>query len=299
MQTVSSGLHYQFQCHVLKALFFITIALKLSYFRKKCKIFKRWGISPQTPCLRRRGAESRTWARGQLKHGWAPSRAQIWCDGHLKLDGPPVFVMSKTDGENAAVWSQIWCDFQKKKKGLHRNFDCFSGRNQVISKKKGFSPKFWLLGLPLQFRWPFYYSMQFGWPPSRANGPPEHHGPQGHSPPCPPPLRGPAPASGGFVPRPPIASGSWEIRLQTPKTTPSIANFWLRTWHLSTVNNYMTFRSFCFEQFFLHRSVTNFIMLTIDVCLIVFCLKSFTCVTHFIALIPSCYIALSYLFARE
>ena len=31
MQTVGSGLHYQFLCRVLKALFFIKIALKLSY----------------------------------------------------------------------------------------------------------------------------------------------------------------------------------------------------------------------------------------------------------------------------
>ena len=29
----------------------------------------------------------------------------------------------------------------------------------------------------------------------------------------------------------------------------------------------MGFRSFCFEQFFLHRSVANLMMLTIDVCL--------------------------------
>ena len=39
----------QFPCHVLKALFFIEIALKLSYFcKKKCKIFEHWGIRPQT-----------------------------------------------------------------------------------------------------------------------------------------------------------------------------------------------------------------------------------------------------------
>ena len=147
----------------------------------------------------------------QLKHGWAPSRAQIWCKGPSQIGWAPDFVMSKTDGENAAVWSQIWCDLQKKEKDLHWNFDCFSGRNQVISKKKGFhrnfdcfsgqnqviskkkkrsSPKFRLLGLPLRFRWPFYYSMQFGWAPTRAHGPPKHHGPRGHCPPC-PPLRDP------------------------------------------------------------------------------------------------------------
>ena len=61
----------------------------------------------------------------------------------------------------------------------------------------------------------------------------------------------------------------------------------------------MGFRSFCFEQFFLHRSVANLMILTIiDVCLIVFCLKSFICITHCVTLIPSCYIALSHLFAK-
>ena len=39
-------------------------------------------------------------------------------------------------------------------------------------------------------------------------------------------------------------------------------------------------------------------MLTIDVCLIVFCLKSFICITHCVTLIPSRDIALSYLFAK-
>ena len=43
---------------------------------------------------------------------------------------------------------------------------------------------------------------------------------------------------------------------------------------LCTVYNYMDFCSFCFEQFFLDCSVANLIMITIDICLIVFCLKS-------------------------
>ena len=67
---------------------------------------------------------------------------------------------------------------------------------------------------------------------------------------------------------------------------------------LCTVYNYMDFCSFCFEQFFLDRSVANLMMLTIDICLIVFCLKRFICITHCVTLIPSCYIALSYLFAK-
>ena len=53
------------------------------------------------------------------------------------------------------------------------------------------------------------------------------------------------------------------LRPQTPKTAPSIANFWLRASALSTVYNHMRFRSFCFEQFFLHRSIANLVMLTI------------------------------------
>ena len=36
------------------------------------------------------------------------------------------------------------------------------------------------------------------------------------------------PAAGGFAPRPPLASGGWGLRPQTPQTAPPIANFWLR-----------------------------------------------------------------------
>ena len=39
--------------------------------------------------------------------------------------------------------------------------------------------------------------------------------------------------------------------LPDPQNSPPIANFWLRTWQLFTVYNYMLFRSFCFKQFFL------------------------------------------------
>ena len=67
---------------------------------------------------------------------------------------------------------------------------------------------------------------------------------------------------------------------------------------LCNVYNYMGFRSFCFEQLFLDRSVANRMMLTIDVCLIVFWLESFICITHCVTLIPFCYIALSYLFTK-
>ena len=39
MQSVESCCAADFLCHVLKTLFFIEIALKLSYFAKKSKIF--------------------------------------------------------------------------------------------------------------------------------------------------------------------------------------------------------------------------------------------------------------------
>ena len=77
----------------------------------------------------------------------------------------------------------------------------------------------------------------------------------------------------GTPPPDPRASGGWGLRPQTPKTAPSIASFWLRTSTLCTVCNHLGFRSFCFEQFFLHRSVANIMMLTvIDVCLMLNCL---------------------------
>ena len=45
-------LHCQFLCHVLKALFFTKIALKLCYLiAKKCKIFGRWKLRPHTSVL--------------------------------------------------------------------------------------------------------------------------------------------------------------------------------------------------------------------------------------------------------
>ena len=37
------------------------------------------------------------------------------------------------------------------------------------------------------------------------------------------------PAAGGFVFRPPLASGGWGLHPQAPKAVP-IANFWIRAW---------------------------------------------------------------------
>ena len=121
-------------------------------------------------------------------------------------------------------------------------------------------------------------------------------------------------SAGGKAPRP-CASGGWGLCPQTPNSLwqlgalppdPQNSPFKLRisgyaSTTLGTVENHMGFHSFCFEQFFLHRSVANLMMLTIiDVCLMLNCFlfESFICITHCVTLIPSCYIALSYLFAK-
>ena len=50
-------LRWQFLCYVLAALFFIKIALKLSYICKKMQNLRALGVPPPTPpCLRRLGA---------------------------------------------------------------------------------------------------------------------------------------------------------------------------------------------------------------------------------------------------
>ena len=96
----------------------------------------------------------------------------------------------------------------------------------------------------------------------------------------------------------PCAFGGWRLCPQTPNNSLQwlgapppdpqnchpITNFCLRAWQVCTVYNYMRFCSFCFEQFFLDRSVANLSVLTINACLvlslIVFCLKSFIYNTH-------------------
>ena len=67
------------------------------------------------------------------------------------------------------------------------------------------------------------------------------------------------PAAGNFAPRPPKQPPQLRISGYAPAT-------------LCTVYNHMGFRSFCFEQFFLRRSVANLMMLTIiDVCVMPNC----------------------------
>ena len=117
----------------------------------------------------------------------------------------------------------------------------------------------------------------------------------------------------GLRPQTPRASGGWGLcpktpnslqRLGDPPSDPPKQPPQLR------ISGYVpatlcplfiiiwVFVGFCFEQCFLDRSVANLMMLTIDVCLIVFYLKSFICITHCVTLTPSCYITLSYLFAK-
>ena len=49
MQPVESCLHCQFLCRILKALFYQTSSEIKLFLQKKCKIFERWGLRPQTP----------------------------------------------------------------------------------------------------------------------------------------------------------------------------------------------------------------------------------------------------------
>ena len=117
----------------------------------------------------------------------------------------------------------------------------------------------------------------------------------------------------GAPPPNPRASGGWGLCPQTPnglqrleappqdppKQPPQLRiSGYVPTTLFPLFIIIWVFVGFCFEQCFLDRSVANLMMLTIDVCLIVFYLKSFICITHFVTLTPSCYITLSYLFAK-
>ena len=88
----------------------------------------------------------------------------------------------------------------------------------------------------------------------------------------------------GAPPPNPRASCGWGLCPQTPNSlrllgdppsdpqnSPLNCEF-LAPATLCTIYNHMGFCSFCFEQFFLHRSVANLMMLTIDICLMPNCL---------------------------
>ena len=167
--------------------FYLTNSQSQSFFKGPVNLGRGWQVwnwfclvkSFLLLLIMIRGAKSRTWARGQFKHGWAPSRAQIWCDGPPQIGWSPGFVKSKKDGENAGcclVPNMMW----SQKKRSSPKFRLFFRRKSSDLKKKN---------LPLRFRWPFYYSMQFEWAPSRAHGFPKHHGFRGQCPPCPPSRR--------------------------------------------------------------------------------------------------------------
>ena len=76
-------LRCRFLCHVLRALFFIKIALKLSYFAKKCKILQKKfrGALPPDPhseflATRLSGRVDRASATETVDLGSIPSRVK-------------------------------------------------------------------------------------------------------------------------------------------------------------------------------------------------------------------------------
>ena len=76
----------------------------------------------------------------------------------------------------------------------------------------------------------------------------------------------------GAPPPDPVPPAAGDSSPRPPNTASSNANFWLRASALCTVYNHMGSRSFRFEEFFLHRSAANFMMLTIiDVYLMLNC----------------------------
>ena len=79
-------------------------------------------------------------------------------------------------------------------------------------------------------------------------------------------------SAGGSAPKPPCLRRLGALPPDPLNTAPSIANFWQHAYHaLPPVYNHKGFRSFCLEQSFLHHSVANLMMLTVDVCLMPNC----------------------------
>ena len=77
----------------------------------------------------------RRWLLHYVQWRWGPKvgprRAQIWRNSG--------FVESKIDGENAAVWSEKWCDLQtKRKKAFTKNLTVFPVEIRWSPKKKVF-----------------------------------------------------------------------------------------------------------------------------------------------------------------
>ena len=80
----------------------------------------------------------------------------------------------------------------------------------------------------------------------------------------------------GAPPPDPRASGGWGLCEFLATRIFGFCEFLLRIFSyapatLCNVYNYTGVGSFCFEQFFLHRTVANFMMLTVDVSLMLNC----------------------------
>ena len=91
--------------------------LKLTYFVTLHQGRREPNVGPGT---------SQTWI-GTLKLEGPPLELKYDVMGPLVLDGPPLELKYDVMGPRPKS-----SDLKKKKKGLHRNFDCFSGLNQMI-----------------------------------------------------------------------------------------------------------------------------------------------------------------------
>ena len=88
--------------------------------------------------------------QGRREPNVGPTPAQMWRNCG--------FVKSKTDGENAVVWSEKWCDLKKKK------------NSTVFPAEIKWSPK-QNKTVYMRLRWAFHFSMSFGWAPLELMGP--------------------------------------------------------------------------------------------------------------------------------
>ena len=114
-------LRCQFLCHVLKALFFIKIAPKLSYICRKCKICERWGLRPQIPVPPAAGSFApRQWriqkilVGGDLKHKTSK----------IRMSSPKLRLIFRPKPEIQTFFSPKfrWSPKKKKKKKKKKVF---------------------------------------------------------------------------------------------------------------------------------------------------------------------------------
>ena len=134
--------------------------------------------------------------QGRREPNVGPGLAQIW-----RISG---FVNSKTDGENPALLSELWCDLQKKNnKVFTKILAVFPVEIRWSTKKKVSGLHIWFFSVismtlfwsPRALCWvPWSQRPHHGppwspWAPSLA---PKVYGSRGHCLLCPPPLGGPA-----------------------------------------------------------------------------------------------------------